>query len=322
MDGYVRARQRQALLAALDVDAVRIEPIRIWRLSGVERLHLADGSSAVFKYALAPFTGEHKVLADLAAQGLPMPGLRAARVLNGMLGMILADLGPPDREPTEQDAAVAAVRLHAAAPPPWLDTLDEPALAALPGRALACLDQLQATGRYADTGDLHEHLTALDQVAGLRAAGAGRPPFGMCHGELHPSALHIGPHGWRLLDFAMAIAGPGLLDLAAWPGLRLPADPPRTRRLIEQYVHAGGHPEALADRGGLPAEYWALGWHRVQAAHWLLNCAAIGIDGPDTDARHVTVLRRQLTGALDLLATTADSGPPNSLRTAPAGAGT
>jgi hypothetical protein len=74
-------------------------------------------------------------------------------------------------------------------------------------------------------------------------------------------------------------------------------------------VHAGGHPEALSDRGGLPAEYWVLGWHRVQAAHWLLSCATtIGIDGPDTDARHVTVLRRQLTGALDLLGAPAELG--------------
>jgi hypothetical protein len=247
------------------------------------------------------FVRSHQCRSLLAAHGVPVPGLRAATVRGGMLGMILEDLGQPLREPTEQDAAIAAVRVHAADPPAWLERLDEPTLAALPGRALACLEQLHAAGRYRDTGDLRDHLTALDRLAPLRALGAERPPFGYCHGELHPSVVHLSRNGWRLLGFAMALHGPGLLDLAAWFGLRQPANPPRTRALIEQYVHAGGHPEALADRGGLPAEYWALGWHRLQAAHWLLDCAITGVDGPDTDARHITVLRRQLTSARDLL---------------------
>jgi aminoglycoside/choline kinase family phosphotransferase len=303
LEGFVRSRQRRSLLAALGVPAVvDSEPIRIWRLSGVERLRLPDEASVVFKYATAPFTGEHEVLAELYRQGQPVPRVRAATVADGMLAMILDDLGRPIREPTELDAAVAAVRLHDATAPTGLDTLDEPALAALPSRSLACLEQLQAAGRYTDTSDLRDHLTALADVAATRATGADRPPFGLCHGELHPSAVHIGQDGWRVLDFAMALHGPGLLDLAAWSGLRRPPDPPRTRALIERYVHTGGHPDALADRGGLPAEYWALGWHRVQAAHWLLDCAIAGIDGPDTDARHITVLRRQLTGAVDLLA--------------------
>jgi Phosphotransferase enzyme family len=223
MGGFVRGRGRRPLLAALGIPTVvASEPIRIWRLSGVERLHLPDGSSVVFKYATAPFTGEHRVLADLAAQGMPVADLRAATVRDGILGMILHDLGQPLREPTEHDVAVTAARLHATVPPDWLDTLDEPALAALPGRALDCLDQLTAAGRYGGTSDLREHLVTLTQAARVRAAGADRPPFGMCHGELHPSTVHIGPAGWRLLDFAMALHGPGLLDLAAWSGLRLP----------------------------------------------------------------------------------------------------
>lgn len=61
-------------------------------------------------------------------------------------------------------------------------------------------------------------------------------------------------------------------------------------------------PRRTERRGGLPAEYWALGWHRVQAVHWMLDCAVTGIDGPDTDARHIEILRRQLTSALELLA--------------------
>ncbi|MET9263749.1 hypothetical protein [Amycolatopsis sp. NPDC004079] len=301
MDGFVRSRQRLAVLSDLGVPVVTSDPIRIWRLSAVERLRLRDGTSVVFKYALAPFTGEHIVLADLARHGIRVPAVRAATVIDGMLGMILEDLGDPVRDPTEHDAAAAAVHLHGADVPAGLDRLGERDLAALPGQALAYLDQLQADGRYGDSRDLRNLLAALAQVAARRAAGAERPPFGLCHGELHPSAIHIGPGGWRVLDFAMALHGPGLLDLASWPGLRRPADPPSTRSLIEQYIRAGGHPAALDDRGDLPAERWALGWHRVQAAHWLLGCAIHGIDTPDTDTRNATVLRRQLSGAVDLL---------------------
>lgn len=302
MNGFVRSQQRLAVLADLGAPTVlATEPIRIWRLSGVERIIL-HGENVVFKYALAPFTNEHTVLADLNQQGVPVPALRAAAVVDGMLGMILEDLGNPVRDATEHDAAVTAVRLHGAEVPAGLDRLGEQELAALPGQALNYLDRLQIEGRYSGTDDLRNHLTALDRVATQRATGADRPPFGLCHGELHPSAVHIRPAGWRALDFAMALHGPGLLDLAAWSGLRLPPDPPRTRALIERYVHLGGHPEVTADRGGLPAEHWALGWHRVQAAHWLLSCAVNGIDAPDTDNRHLTVLRRQLTGARHLLA--------------------
>lgn len=304
MDDFVRSRECRMLLAELGIrNMVGSKRLHTWRLSGVERIMLPGGSTVVFKYAVAPFTGEHRVLAHLVAHGVPAPRVRAAAVRDGMLGMLLEDLGDPVRDPSEEDAAAAAVRMHATPTPDWLECLDEPALAALPGEALARLETLQATGRFSDADDLLNMLAALERIAKARAAGAELSPWGFVHGELHPSAVHITVDGYRVLDFAMALRGPGLLDLAAWSGLRQPPDPPRTRRLIEAYVHAGGHPDALADRGGIPAERWALGWHRVQAAHWLLGCAADGIDTADTDPRHTTVLRRQLISATELLST-------------------
>lgn len=312
MEGFTRSRDCRSLLAALGVTAIaRSEPIHIWRLSGVERLQLPNRSTVVFKYAVAPFTDEHLVLIALAEQGVrvPVPHLKAARVQNGMLGMLLDDLGKPIRDATTQDAAEAAVSLHAADPPMWLERLGEADLAALPRSALTCLDELQQVGRYPNTQDLRERLTELDRFATKRAEGTHRPPYGLCHGDLHPSDVHISTSGLRILDFAMTFIGPGLLDLAAWSGLRRPPNPPVTRQLIELYVRAGGHPGALADRGGLPAERWALGWHRLQAAHWLLNCGASGIDGPETDDRHITILRRQLASAHDLLATSVTPPP-------------
>ncbi|GAA5615131.1 hypothetical protein Spla01_06336 [Streptomyces platensis] len=61
------------------------------------------------------------------------------------------------------------------------------------------------------------------------------------------------------------VTGPGLLDLASWHGTIEPPHPVRLRVFLEQYVSAGGTPDALAPRGGLTAENWALGWHRMWA---------------------------------------------------------
>ena len=43
--------------------------------------------------------------------------------------------------------------------------------------------------------------------------GARLAPYGLCHSEFHPTSLHVGASGWRLLDWARAFRGPGLIDL-------------------------------------------------------------------------------------------------------------
>ncbi|MFY1623746.1 hypothetical protein ACN268_11125 [Micromonospora sp. WMMD735] len=294
-----------ALLAALTqaagIEVVRREPIRIWQLSGVERLHLTDDTTIVFKYATRPFTNEDHTLRHLAAHGIPVPQVHNSVTIDDTLGMLIKDLGPATRDASENDAAIAAARLHTLEPAPRLATLDETALRALPTRSLAYVERLTDTGRLTGEHDLAPLFQALDHATAQRTAGAEIPPFGVCHSELHPTSLHITRDGWHLLDVANAFNGPGILDLATWHGTRNPPDPPRLRRLLNHYVHAGGHPHALRSRAGLPAETWALTWHRIWAAETLLHQTTLTTDNPSTET--LDAIQRQTTSALELLST-------------------
>lgn len=294
-----------ALLAALTqaagIEVVRRKPIRIWQLSGVERLHLADDTTIVFKYATHPFTNEGHTLRHLDAHSIPVPQVHGSVTIDDTLGMLIEDLGPATRDASENDAAVAAARLHALDPAPGLTTLDDTALRSLPARSLAHIERLTDTGQITGERNLTPLFQALKRAAGRPTADAEIPPFGICHSELHPTSLHITRHGWHLLDVAKAFNGPGILDLATWHGTRNPPDPPRLRCLLNHYVHAGGHPYALRDRAGLPAETWALTWHRIWAAETLLHQATLATDNPSAET--LDAIQRQATAALELLDT-------------------
>ncbi|RKR88425.1 phosphotransferase family enzyme [Micromonospora pisi] len=296
-----------ALLAALTdnagFDVVRREWIRVWQLSGVERLHLTGGATLVFKYAAGPFANEDRTLRYLAAHGVPVPRVRGSATIENTLGMLIEDLGPATREANEDDAAIAAARLHNLDPAPGLATLDETTLRALPARSLGHIHHLRDNGRLTDARKLAQLFHALNSIAPTRAAGADLAPFGICHSELHPTSLHITDHGWHLLDVAKAFNGPGILDLATWHGTRNPADPPRLRRLLTRYVQAGGNPHALTNRAGLPAETWALAWHRIWAAEALLHQTTITTDQTGPEQGTIDAIQRQATGALELLNT-------------------
>nr|WP_312866756.1 aminoglycoside phosphotransferase family protein [Streptomyces zagrosensis] len=278
------------------------DPVRVWSLSGVERITFPDGTTAIYKYASEPFTSEERKLRAAGTANIPVPAVIGAIVRDDVLGMVIEDLGEPARDAVDADGIVAAVALHDAAPASMLPVLDDDALSALPALALGHLRRLQDKGRWAaGAGDTVGMLEALTDAAAKRAEGATTAPWGWVHSEFHPTSLHIGRDGWRLLDFARAFTGPGLLDLASWHGTVEPADPVRLRRFIQAYVAAGGHPSALAERGGLAPQAWALGWHRVWAIEWFMEQALRWINDPSKDEAYINVVRRHLTTAVRLL---------------------
>src|SRR5262245_17552345 len=97
----------QRLTRRLDGEVIDREEVRVWELSGVERLHLAGGGTVIFKYAEQPFADEARVLRHVTGHELPVPDVLAATHSSGALGMLLTDLGPATREPTIVEAVTA-----------------------------------------------------------------------------------------------------------------------------------------------------------------------------------------------------------------------
>ncbi|MFM9614782.1 aminoglycoside phosphotransferase family protein [Streptomyces niveiscabiei] len=277
------------------------EEVRVWSMSGVERVTFPDGSTAVFKYAKKPFDSEDQALRLARPLGVPVPQVHASAVLDGWLGMLMEDLGPSVRDADDLDGVAAAVVLHSTRTAASLPVLDQERLRTLPTLALEHLQRLRKADRWQDADGVEDTLGRIARAADARSAGATLEPFGWAHSEFHPTSLHIGKRGWRLLDLARAFTGPGLLDLASWHGTIDAPDPVRLRVLLEQYVTAGGTPDALAPRGGLTAENWALGWHRMWAVEWFMDQAVRWINDPATDPAYAKAVRRHLTDVLRLL---------------------
>lgn len=280
------------------------EPVRVWGMSGVERVYLPDGRHMIFKYVQEPFTDEARILAHVADRGLAVPKLLVSTTQHGVLGMLLEDLDLTAREPTLVEAAEAAVAVHRIPPPEGLPVLDSAALAALPERARSHLAGLRAVGRWPDSDDIDTDLQRIADVADERARNAELPPFGLVHSELHPSSLHIDPNGsWRLLDFARAFVGPGVLDLVSWQGTTSAPDRAALSELLHAYVRAGGTESALADRAGLDVASWGIGFHRLWAIQWYLEQAHHWMPEPVRDEHDAEVIRRHLIEARHCLHT-------------------
>ncbi|EST27331.1 phosphotransferase [Streptomyces roseochromogenus] len=301
MDATLNAELLDNLLTLANQTCASREEVRVWSMSGVERLTFTDGSTAIFKYAGRPFDREDHALRLAKTLGVPVPSVHASAVLDGWLGMLLEDLGAPIREADDLDGAAAAVVLHRTRTAAALPVLDQEGLRGLPARALEHLGHLRKADRWEDTNDIEDALDRIAQAAKTRSADTTIGPFGWVHSEFHPTSLHIGRRGWRLLDFARAFTGPGLLDLASWHGTLDNPDPVRLRVFLETYVTEGGTTDALAERGGLPAEKWALGWHRVWAVEWFMEQSIRWINDPATDLAYIKAVRRHLTDVLHLL---------------------
>lgn len=296
-------RTRETLLRRLGLPKPTSGPeiLHEWELSHVERLRLSGGGTLILKCAAEPFTHEDEFLEAAWQAGVDVPRPHTAVRGGSLLGMLLEDLGEPDRDPEEADGVTAAVNLHAAATPPCLAPADHAWLASLPDRASRSLRLLREQGRWEDTTDIAQTLQALSGGAGSRAEGVLTPPYGWVHSEFHPESLHISGQRVRLYDVARAFHGPGLLDLASWYGTVEAPDPASTRAMLEAYVAAGGDPGALAHRGGLAPEYWALGWHRVWVLEWFLAQALVWIGDSAADPAYIGAVRRHAHEAAELL---------------------
>lgn len=301
MDTSLNTDLLASLLTITGQSSAAREEVRVWSISGVERLTFTDGTTAIFKYAKRPFDSEDQALRLAHALGVPVPAVHASAVMDGWLGMLLEDLGAPIREADDLDGAAAAVVLHRTRTASALPVLDQERLRTLPSRALEHLGWLRKADRWQDADDVEDALDRIAHAAEARSAGATVAPFGWVHSEFHPTSLHIGPRGWRLLDFARAFTGPGLLDLASWHGTLHTPDPVRLRVFLDTYVTEGGIPDALAERGGLPAEKWALGWHRMWAVEWFMEQSIRWINDPAKDPAYIKAVLRHLTDVLHLL---------------------
>jgi hypothetical protein len=259
--------------AGLPPDPVRELVRQVFPFSGVWRLRFAqcDGATVIYKEAWEPLHREAAALRYAESSGLPVPHVIASRHADSRAAILMTDLGRPARPATGADAARLAVAVHHAPGSPELPVIDAAALAAMPGRITERASRHRLPVATAETA------ATITRSGPRLAAPAITQPTGLCHSEWHPESILIDAAGRaHVYDWARAFTGPGLIDLASWHGTRTAPDPAATRALIEAYVNAGGHPAALADRAGLPAEAWALGWHRIWAADWYLQQLDMG----------------------------------------------
>ena len=272
-----------------------------WRLSRVERVFLDGGGTFILKRSRHPLTDEARVIHSLRESDVPVPELVMSCVDEDILTMILEDLGPPVRQPTLSEAASAAVALHRTAPPEWLPVLDEAALRMLPARIRRGVEDLTSSGRWQEVDEVCALLDRIIACAPRISRGASTPPFGLCHSEFHPTSLHVGTHRTAVVDWARAFIGPGLLDLASYGGTIDPPDPAACRSLIEAYRAAGGSEEATDQRGGLPAQDWAIVWHRLWAVDWYVESCNTWMTERELDSIWQSAVERHLGEAASFI---------------------
>lgn len=240
--------------------------------SRVERVTLDSGSSYIAKRGTYLATDEARTIYALRGSPIPMAELYLADTDGEFLTMLMEDLGPAKRESTIEDAGEMAVRLSRTEPPDHLPTEGRESLRRLPQSIMAGIERLVSQGTWTNPGRIRRPVEDLAKAAPELSSSADMRPFGLCHRKYHPTSLHIGTRKTALLDWQRIYVGPLLPCLANWFSIVDAPDLKACRRLIKEYVTAGGDPEALDDRSDLRPEVWAFFWQRVAAAEsWITS---------------------------------------------------
>jgi hypothetical protein len=300
-DHEPRAELLDNLLTATGQTTVVREEVRVWSMSGVERVAFPDGSTAIFKDAKKPFDRQDQALRLAHTLGVPVPQVHASAVLDGWLGLLMEDLGPSVREADDLDGVIADVVLHGTRTAPPLPVIDQQRTRTLPTRALEHLERPRKADRWHDANDIEDALYRIAQVAEARSAGATLEPFGWVHSEFNPTSLHICVRGWRLLDFARAFTGPGLLDLASWHGTIEPS-PPSAFASSWSSTSPPAVPSTPSPRAaGSPPRTRPWAGTACAPSSGFMEQAVRWIDDPATDPAYIKAVRRHLTDVLHLL---------------------
>lgn len=288
------------LTATGQTTAVR-EEVRVWSMSGVVRATFPDGSTAIFKYAKKPFDSEDQTLRLAHTLGVPVPQVHASAVLDGWLGMLMEDLGSSLREADDLDGVAAAVVLHGTRTAPPLPVLDQERLRTRrPGRWSISNGCARSTGGRTPT------------TSRMRSTGSPRPPRPALPERCWNRSVGCTPSSTPPASTSAHAAGGCSTSPAPSPAPACSTSPAGTAPSSPHTPCAcasswsstsppHGTPDALAPRGGLTAENWALGWHRMWAVEWFMEQAIRWINDPATDPAYLKAVRRHLTDVLHLL---------------------
>ena len=202
----------------LDFAVIHRETLNAWPLSCVERLHLADGSTRIYKVQ-APPTVEPEFYARatgallVPAQAIALPHGPAALLLEDIAAPLLSNLS---LSPAELAAigweVVAQIGTLAGTLPVVADLSTAAQWQEYAGTMVAELASLVDGGVFVQVDRaLVERIAALaDSPAVLDAFAT---PIGYVHGDLTVTNLFVGADGCRLIDWQRPIRGPVALDV-------------------------------------------------------------------------------------------------------------
>ena len=239
--------------------------------SRVERVTLDGGASYIAKRGMYLATDEARTIRALHGSPIPIAEMYVADTEGEFLTMLMEDLGPASRQPSIAEAGEMAVLMTRTEPPDHLPTEGRESLQRLPQSIMAGIERLVSEGTWTNPDRVMRPVKDIAKAAPGLSSSAEMRPFGLCHREYHPTSLHIGTRKTALLDWQRTYVGPLLPCLANWFDTVDAPDLKACRRLIGEYVPAGGGREALDVRSDLRPEVWAFFWQRVAAAEWWIT---------------------------------------------------